>query len=100
MTTGFEDLYEMLGNLLYNAVYTLLYPFIYFITIVLNAITNFFNSLIRVITSITGLGESLISMLKNLLTLIFPDVWTTLILTGITIIILLRIYSFIRGSKV
>lgn len=95
-----DNLFEMLGSLLFNAVYMLLYPFISFVNIFITAVVRSFNEFLLLYNSLSGLMWNITNLITSTLGLFFDDAWTSLILLGISIVFILRIYSFVKDISI
>jgi len=93
-------LFEQLGDLLYNAVYMILYPFISFINMSLNAVIRAFQSLLDLWAALSGLLSSVTTLITAFLGVCFDYAWTSLILLGISIVFILRIYYFLKDVSI
>jgi hypothetical protein len=80
--------FEQLGDLLKNMVYMILYPFI-----------KLFEMLLSVYTDTVDLASVISNFLIGFLSGIFVSSWIFLIIVGLSLVVLLRIYFFIRGSS-
>lgn len=88
-----------LWNLMYEFLYSLTKPIWDFINSILNVIIAVVNAFIMIITSIWGLVSSVYTFIGNTFGIIFGAEITNIVFTLISIIVGLRIYFFIRGSK-
>lgn len=94
------DLINYLGDFLIELLYALFYPLHLVINIVTSFISTLVNSFIGFFASITGMFINLSSLISEFLTGLLPYTWVVLILLGISIAVLQRIYFYIKDISI
>lgn len=93
-------MFDQLGDLLYNLVYLVLYPAIRIFNMLLNAVISALDELRLLYHSIIGLGYTVSNLIINTFGVLFPATWTTLILLGVVIVVVLRVYFFVKDISI
>lgn len=83
-----------------SLVNALTHPFIYSVIWMENIIKIIINSIIGMLNSIWNTFDILYIFLTNLLVSLLPNAWTTIILIGVSIVFLLRLYYFIKDVSI
>lgn len=89
----FADLIEALIN-------AILYPIQVIFSMFWHWISILVDSVVSVYTSILTLFNTTYSFLWNISTTLFPGTWGILILIGFTIVVLLRVYYFVKDIEI
>lgn len=92
--------FTMLLNSLYALLYNIVFIPIGLIISLFGGLMLCVTDLFGMITDIIALGGSIIGLITNTIGALFPSVWTTLIILGVTLVILLRIYSFLKDISI
>ena len=99
-----EDLGKSIATYISEAlealINALIHPFIYLITWIGNIIKLIFDAFTNLFSTIWNTFNILYDFTSNIFSQLFPCVWTTIILLGITIIFLLRLYYFIKDISI
>lgn len=103
---GMGVIYNSAWNILYTIFdyfYYLLYSIFYIPIGIINSILNGFyliaTDIYGMITDVWGLGLNVKNFVQTTIGILYLNAWITLMTTGITLVILFRIYGLIRGSK-
>lgn len=91
---------EYITQAIYTLIYCILYPFQCICTGFLNVITLIIDTFINLISTMWNTFNILYDYIYNLFTSLFPNIWITLVLLGVTIVFLLRIYYFIKDISI
>lgn len=92
--------FNALGDFLNQLISYIFYPIITFFVDMYTAIIGAVNEVIGLITDIYSLGLTVINFVTGFLSLFLIDVWTTMIIIQITVIIILRVYYFIKDVSI
>lgn len=84
-------------EILINAI---IHPFKYIIIWLGNIVKLIFDTFVALFNTLWNTFDIMYNFISNLLTGFFPNIWTTIILIGITIVFLLRIYYFIKDISI
>ena len=77
-----------------------IHPIIYLVTWLGNIVKLIFDAFVNLFSTIWNTFDILYNFTSNIFTGLFPNIWTTIILLGITIIFLLRLYYFIKDISI
>ena len=91
---------NLFGNFLDNLLAGLLYPFQAFIELLLYWSNYVLNIFITFINSILGLFDQVTYFISNFMYNIIPSLWLVLVLLGFSIVIILRVYHFIKDISI
>lgn len=101
---SFLNLAQAISSFISQAVETLIECVFYFITRVfywLSAIINIIiNAITGIITSLWNIYDILFNFCHDIITSMFPYTLSIIVLMGITIIFLFRIYHFVKGVSI
>lgn len=89
---------EYISQAIYTLVYCILYPFQVFFYWMGNILKLIFETFITFFETLWNTFNITYNFISDTLISLFPNVWTTIILLGVSITFLLRLYYFIRGS--
>ena len=64
------------------------------------AITEIFTDLYNMVTGIYGIGNNIYYLLNNTVGVLIDSAWTTLILTMVTMIVIMRVWYFVKGISI
>lgn len=91
---------EYIGHGIFILVHCFFYPFqviFYWFSIILKLIWNTF---VNLLTAWWDIFNVLYDFLSDMLTSLFPSMWSVIILLGITIVFTLRLYYFIKDISI
>lgn len=91
---------EYLTQGIYTLVYCILYPIQVLFYWIGNTLKLILNTFVAFFATIWNTFNIMYDFLSNTLTSLFPNVWTTIILLGLTIVFLLRIYYFVKDISI
>ena len=98
------DLALSIAEYISQAVYTLVQCIFYPIELIFcwigNILKLIINSFIGLFDSLWNIFDMLYIFSSNTLNSLFPNIWTTIILLGLTIVFLLRLYYFIKDISI
>jgi phage-related protein len=101
---NFEDLGKSIATYISEAlealINALIHPVIYLITWLGNIVKLIFDAFTNLFNTIWNTFNILYDFTSNIFTQLFPNVWTTIILLGISILFLLRLYYFIKDISI
>lgn len=89
-----------LWNMMYEFLYSFIKPFYDILNLIITSFVNSINYLIGVIVEIYGLTSSVILFIYNTFGLLFGYEITNLITIGVTIIVALRVYYFVKDISI
>jgi hypothetical protein len=99
-----RDLGVSIAEYITQGIYTLIYCILYPIQILFywigNTLKLILNTFVAFFTTMWNTFNIMYDYLSNTLTSLFPNVWTTIILIGLTIVFLLRIYYFVKDISI
>lgn len=99
--TDFGCWFNSLGEWVYQLLYGIVKPFFDLIGYLLNGFMAILSEFIGFISDIYNLlFITVMYFLNNTLFLILPPEWVAVISVGITIVVLLRIYSFVKDIEI
>lgn len=104
LVDSLKDLALSISKYISQAVETLanliIHPVLYIGVWISNIIKLIFNAIIGLINTIWNTFDILYTYITNILIAMIPNAWTTIILLGLTIVFLLRIYYFLKDVSI
>lgn len=99
----FDNIIDAVNGLyeaLVGVVYLVLYPVISVIGIILNTLTVIYNEMVGLLNNVMAIGTMFIDLLDTVFVGVMP--LTIVILLGalITIVVVLRVYSFVKDIEI
>lgn len=91
---------EYIGQAVKTLVNCLLYPFQCIFTGLINIVLIIIDVFKSLIITMWDTFDIIYDFIYNLFTDLFPNIWITLVLLGLTIVFLLRIYHFIKDISI
>jgi len=88
------------ADLIEAIIYALFYPIQALFSMIWGWISILIDSVVSVYTSITTLFNTIYFFLSTVASILFPGTWGTLILIGFSIVVLLRIYYFLKDVSI
>jgi hypothetical protein len=95
-----DGLVTYLVSMIINLCYALFYPIYSIIMIFVNVINLIWVSFVSFINSLIGLFTAVYSTIYSLFYLIFPSSWVAVLLLGLSIAILLRVYAYLKDIEI
>jgi phage-related protein len=89
-----------LADLLAAIIHAILYPINALFEMVWGWITLIIDAIMSVYTAITGLFSTVTGFLTSVSSMLFPGTWGTMIMIGFSIVVLLRIYHFLKDVEI
>ena len=94
-----DGLIKYLVEIAVQILYGIFYPVVSIFKIFINVVNYIWGSLYDMVVSFYNLFTSLYTFINNLFSLIFPNTYVALILVGITIVFLFRVYHFVKDIE-
>lgn len=88
------------ADLLAAIIHAILYPINALFQMVWGWITLIIDAIMSVYTAITGLFSTVTGFLTSVSSMLFPGTWGTMIMIGFSIVVLLRIYHFLKDVSI
>ena len=99
----FENIIDAINGLyeaMVGVVYLVLYPVISVIGIILNTLTVIYNEMVGLLNNLMAIGTTFIDLLDTVFVGVLPLTIVILLGSLITIVVVLRVYSFVKDIEI
>lgn len=97
---AFTTLVEYLGDMLNHLVHAFLYPIQAAINFVIDMMMWVINIFVSLVAAIYSLCSSITSLFTEFLTDLMPDLWVVLLILGILIAFIQRVYFYLKDISI